>query len=289
MKRSIPLALAATAVLLAMSAGTASATPNCADPTISGTERVGRTLTANQAGCNGLGQHYSFAWARCDTATGGGCGGVGTGSTHVLTSSDLGNYIRLRRTATDLVPPAQVTDVFTGRVRGRPPSASFTATPGLPVAGDEVTFTSTSTDPDGDAISYAWDLDGDGAFDDGNTKVVHFTYARGGAYTATLRVTADGETSTVFRTVEVDPKSTARRRLLRPFPRVAIGGFIVGRGVRLTLLSVRAPRGSLVRVRCRGRGCPRRTTRARVGRRRVKTFRSFRRRFRAGTVIAVYV
>jgi PKD domain len=195
--------------------------------------------------------------------------------------------IRLRVTDTD----GDATTASRTVTVKRPPSASFVFRPGSPVAGDEVAFTSTSTDADRDTISYAWDLDGDGAFDDGNTQVVRMTYARAGSYTVTLRVTADGETSTVFRTVDVAPQSTPRTRLrlLRPFPRVAIGGFIVGRGVRLTLLSVRAPRGSRVMVKCRGRGCPRRTTRARVGRRRTKAFRSFRRRFRSGAVIAVYV
>src|SRR5206468_1684215 len=54
-----------------------------------------------------------------------------------------------------------------------PPTASFVFTPDSPQVGQDVTFTSTSRDPDGDPLAYAWDLDGDGAFDDGNTSVVH--------------------------------------------------------------------------------------------------------------------
>jgi hypothetical protein len=72
---------------------------------------------------------------------------------------------------------------------------------------------------------------------------------------------------------------------------VIIAGRATRRGARLTQLTVRAPRGSVITVRCRGRGrsCPRRVSRKRVGRRRRATLRSFRRRMRAGTVLAVYV
>ena len=47
-----------------------------------------------------------------------------------------------------------------------------------------------SSDPDsGDILSYAWDLDADGTFDDGATVQSTHTYTSSGSYTATLRVT----------------------------------------------------------------------------------------------------
>ena len=47
-----------------------------------------------------------------------------------------------------------------------------------------------STDPDaGDSLSYAWDLDGDMAFDDASTAQPTYTYNSQGSYTATLKVT----------------------------------------------------------------------------------------------------
>jgi hypothetical protein len=53
-----------------------------------------------------------------------------------------------------------------------------------------VQFTgSGSSDPDGDALSYAWDLDGDGAYDDSTTANPSFTYTAAGTYTVRLRVT----------------------------------------------------------------------------------------------------
>ena len=41
-----------------------------------------------------------------------------------------------------------------------------------------------SSDPDGDVLTYAWDLDGDGAFDDATTATASFTYTQPGTYTA---------------------------------------------------------------------------------------------------------
>jgi glucose/arabinose dehydrogenase len=47
-----------------------------------------------------------------------------------------------------------------------------------------------SSDPDpGDTISYAWDLDGDGAYDDGTGPDAQHTYANAGRYLAGVKVT----------------------------------------------------------------------------------------------------
>ena len=50
-----------------------------------------------------------------------------------------------------------------------------TVTPVSPSTGDSVTFTSTSTDPDGQTVTQAWDLDNDGQFNDGNGTTAHET------------------------------------------------------------------------------------------------------------------
>src|SRR6185295_5435947 len=51
-----------------------------------------------------------------------------------------------------------------------------------------------SSNPDGGTLSYAWDLDGDGGFDDSTDPKPQFTYPRG-AYTVRLQVANGVETS----------------------------------------------------------------------------------------------
>jgi PKD repeat protein len=46
-----------------------------------------------------------------------------------------------------------------------------------------------SSDPDGDAISYAWDLDADGQYDDSTVAKPSYTYTQPGSYTVGLKVT----------------------------------------------------------------------------------------------------
>ena len=59
-----------------------------------------------------------------------------------------------------------------------------------------------SNDPDGDTLTYAWDLDGDGAFDDATAATASFTYTQPGTYTATLRVSdPSGATGTSSVTI----------------------------------------------------------------------------------------
>lgn len=85
------------------------------------------------------------------------------------------------------------------------------------------------------------------------------------------------------------PAATARpATFIGPFPIVRIRGRLTSRGARISLLSVRAPRGSRVEVRCRGRRCPQRRT---VMRNRRGTVRvaSFQRYLRTGTVLEIFV
>ena len=74
--------------------------------------------------------------------------------------------------------------------QNQPPTAVASANPTSGAAPLTVAFDgSASSDADGDALTYAWDLDGDGAFDDGTNATATYTYTQPGTYTATLRVT----------------------------------------------------------------------------------------------------
>ena len=71
-----------------------------------------------------------------------------------------------------------------------PPVASFTVS-ASPTAGSPVTFTDSSTDPDGQITARAWDTDDDGAFDNGTGASAQATFASSGTYTVRLQVTDD--------------------------------------------------------------------------------------------------
>jgi glucose/arabinose dehydrogenase len=95
------------------------------------------------------------------------------------------------------------------RVQFKAPHAVLNATPTSGAAPLAVSFSATgSTDPDGQPLSYAWDLDNDGAFDDGAQPTAAFTYTSAGTYTARLRVTdQDGLTDTASVTITVSNSS----------------------------------------------------------------------------------
>ena len=73
--------------------------------------------------------------------------------------------------------------------QNQPPHAVINANPTAGAAPLTVTFDGTaSSDPNGDPLTYAWDLDGDGAFDDAAMATTTYTYTQPGTYTATLQV-----------------------------------------------------------------------------------------------------
>src|SRR5215210_3442334 len=84
------------------------------------------------------------------------------------------------------------------------PNASFTYSPASPRVRENVTFSSTSSDPDGSIASQAWDLDNDGQFDDGTGATASRSFDKKGSYVVRLRVTDDqGATAVASRTVTV--------------------------------------------------------------------------------------
>lgn len=71
-----------------------------------------------------------------------------------------------------------------------PPTAAIQANPTNGPSPLLVTFSAAnSSDPESQALTYAWDLDGDGAFDDGTSAAAQWTYPSGGTVMARLRVT----------------------------------------------------------------------------------------------------
>jgi YD repeat-containing protein len=91
-------------------------------------------------------------------------------------------------------------DIAAGAVRkiryatgDQPPVAAITATPEQGALPLPVSFSAAaSTDPEGAALTYAWDLDGDGQFDDATGVTAARTYTVAGAYTVSVRATDPG-------------------------------------------------------------------------------------------------
>lgn len=72
------------------------------------------------------------------------------------------------------------------------PSAAIALTPGSTADGGprSITFDATnSVDPDGDTLTYDWDLDGDGSFGDASGDTASFFYSPPGTYRVAVRVT----------------------------------------------------------------------------------------------------
>ena len=85
----------------------------------------------------------------------------------------------------------------------QPPVAVATANPTSGDIGMTVNFDgSGSSDPNGDALSYAWDLDGDGGFDDSTAVKPSWTYNAAGNYRVSLRV-SDGRGGTATDTITI--------------------------------------------------------------------------------------
>jgi hypothetical protein len=171
-------------------------------------------------------------------------------------------------------------------VRNRPPVASFSFAPVSPLVRDTVMLTSTSADPDGPIAGQAWDIDGDGQYDDGGAVVASIAFGRPGAHTVGVRVVdRDGATSVARRVITV---ATPPIELLSPFPVVRLSGVFGRSAMRVDRLAVRAPSDAKVRLSCAGRDCPYRVKTVEPEKR-VLRFRRLERRLRSGTVLKLFV
>ena len=142
-----------------------------------------------------------------------------------------------------------------------PPTASFVYFPTAPVAGLPITLVSTSVDPDSaiPASAERWDLNGDGLFDDATGPSATATFPAPGVYQVSLQVTTNARHVVSLPVAVGAPGAGPTVRafsLMSPFPVIRIAGRVSRRGARIRRLSIDAPPGSSVKIRCVGRGCP---------------------------------
>jgi large repetitive protein len=141
-----------------------------------------------------------------------------------------------------------------------PPVASFTVAPAKAVEGKQVTFASTSGDPDGPLVQQEWDLNGDGKFEK-TGAVASTTKLKKGPRRIALRVTDSKgaqATSTQVITVKApDLRNPQDVGSTLSYTRRSWGVVVVG-------FTIKTPAQTSVAVTCKGGGCPRGTFRKRT-------------------------
>ena len=87
----------------------------------------------------------------------------------------------------------------------------------------------------------------------------------------------DGGAAVYERAVAVKRAPAAKGQLLTPAPVIRLNGQLLSSGSRITILSVRAPKGTLVTVKCHGKtsGVSQRRKRVKSGSVRFKTYERF--------------
>ena len=91
----------------------------------------------------------------------------------------------------------------------QPPIASATASPTSGPAPLAVTFDgSGSSDPEGDPLSYSWDLNGDGVYGDSTAVKPTYTYTTPGTYTVKLQVTDSHGSTTTSSPITITANNT---------------------------------------------------------------------------------
>jgi hypothetical protein len=187
--------------------------------------------------------------------------------------------------ATSFSVPASAAAVTQGG-----PAASFSWSPSTPHVGERISLLSSSTDAASPIATFSWDLSGTGAFLGGG-PVSAISFGTPGGHLVQLRVTdATGTAGLAAEAIDVAPSTL---RLMQPFPMVRITASGSGAGIRLKLLSVRAPAGAHIAVSCSGKACPvksqsRVAATVRAGAAPLE-FRRFERSLRPGTVLEIRI
>ena len=133
--------------------------------------------------------------------------GDATGATQTRTFTSPGTF-RVGVRVTD--PGGSSSDAvdFVSVLQDKPPVVNLSASPDTPAVGAPVTFTATASDPDGTVAAIAWDLDGDGQFNDGTGAVVTRSFSTPGSRIVSVRATDNMGVATIaFRTIEVTGSS----------------------------------------------------------------------------------
>jgi hypothetical protein len=144
------------------SAATQVAPVNTTAPTISGSAKVGQTLTAGDGTWSNTPTSYAYQWLRCNGG-GNSCVSVanGTQKTYTLVGADAGRTMRVRVTATNADGSASAQSDQTATVEpatssAAPKNTSAPTISGTPKVGQTLTADNGSWTSSPTAYSYAW-------------------------------------------------------------------------------------------------------------------------------------
>lgn len=256
-RRRLTAAVAAAAgFLVTPVAAFAAAPPVITDgPRITGSPQVGAELIAVATWTGDPAPVASWSWLRCPRPNGGGCQPIAgaTGQRYVAQASDTGAFLRVRLRLSNSAGTAD------GRSQPTPPIAAAPVATPEPTASPSPSPSPTPTPTPTPTPE----------------PVVFDSTAPASAPAGSLAPPAPA------------PAPAVRPlRPLRPFPVVRIKGELTETGARVSLLSVRAPTGARISVRCRGTDCP---IRRYVPPPRTRRLRPFERELRAGTRLEIRV
>lgn len=180
-KRSIPRTLSGLAVLSALFClayvGVSRAAPqappvNTEPPPITGTPRVGQTLTAGNGTWQNGPTTFEYRWLRCGPA-GAGCIGIpaATEKTYTLVPADAGHTIRVRVTAVNADGATNARSAPTAVVApsaAAPRNVDRPTVTGVPRVGEELTANEGNWSGNPTSFAYQWhrcDIDTSTCFD----------------------------------------------------------------------------------------------------------------------------
>jgi hypothetical protein len=242
-------------------------------PVIEGTPQVSQTLTARATWTGDPAPSVTWTWLQC-SPDGRGCLSItgATSDSHVVTAAEIGSFLQVRLAVTnadgtverDSAPTAVVTAA--PAPEPTPPPIPEPTPPPIPEPTPPIPEPTPLPTPDPiQEPSSPEDL----------------------VESALGLVRALELPSTPVTLPDVVPqRTTPRWRMLKPFPVVRIRGVLTATGAHVTLLTVRAPRGVRISVRCSGRSCPvRRWARSAA----VTRLTAFERHLRDGTRLDIAI
>jgi hypothetical protein len=286
--------------------------PKVDSVTITGDPYVGNKITASAAYSGGMPTSGpTWQWSRCAAS----CVAVGSSASYNVKAADAGHLLKADVTVSNADGPSSGSATVTVPMPPRIISA-----PDIFPEAINVGTTATTTaewDPTTGSPSWQWILCGGAIVGPscqdlaGKTTRSYVVAAQDAGSWLGVRLTLKGKgpdavsysegrfiakpdekppttsTSPFTSTGSTpDPPEVTAPTLLDPFPIVRIKGRTTRVGAQLTLLSVRAPRGTRIRVRCRSDYCPRSRLALNT---RLHRLRVFERSLRAGVVIEVRV